>query len=232
MPRHCAMVGRMGARTDGKIAILLVEDHALVRDGVREILSADENLTVVAEAANSEQALAAVAEHQPDIVLLDLEIPGGPATDTVARMRTLSAASRIIMLSMHDDAATLRRLIAGGISGYLLKSVDRHELLAAIRSVHQTPDRMVLSISRESMGQLHTGEENALSDKELAVLRLVAEAMSNRQIAVRLHITEATVKRHLHGVFVKLGAVSRIDAVNKAVASALIPAAARGVIER
>lgn len=222
----------MGARADGQIAILLVEDHALVRDGVREILSVDEDLLVVAEAADSEQALAAVARHRPDIVLLDVEIPGRHAVDTVARMRGLSAETRIIILSMHDDATLLRRLIAEGISGYLLKSVDRHELVAAIRSVHQTPDRMVLSISRESLGQLHTAEANALSDKELAVLRLVAEAMSNRQIASRLTITEATVKRHLHSVFVKLGAVSRIDAVNKAVASSLIPTSSRGVPER
>lgn len=218
----------MATRTDGKIAVLLVDDHVLVREGVREILSVDESLVVVAEAADSEQALAAVTEHRPDIVLLDVEIPGRRAADTVARMRALSPATRIIILSMHDNAGLLRQLIAEGISGYLLKSVDRTELVAAIHSVYQSPGRIVLSISRESMGQLHGMPDNPLSTKELAVLRLVAQALSNGQIATRLNITEATVKRHLHSVFVKLGAVSRIDAVNKALASSLISTGARG----
>lgn len=212
----------MGTGIDGRISVLLVDDHVLVRDGVREILSLNEDVVVVAEAGDSEQALARVAEHHPDIVLLDVEIPGRHATETVARIHVISPATRIIVLSMHDDPSLLRRLLAGGISGYLLKSVGRQELVAAIRSVHRTPGRMVLSISQESMGLLQGPQDSALSSKELAVLRLVAQALSNGQIATRLNITEATVKRHLHSVFVKLGAVSRIDAVNKAVASALI----------
>jgi DNA-binding NarL/FixJ family response regulator len=217
----------MATRTDGKITVVLVDDHVLVREGVREILSVEDDIVVVAEAATSAEALGRVTEHRPDIVLLDVEIPGRQAAETVARMRAVSATSRIIMLSMYDAPIVLRRLIAEGISGYLLKSVDRKELVSAIRSVHQTPDRMVLSISRESMAQLQGPAEQVLTAKELAILRLVAQALSNSQIATRLHVTEATVKRHLHSVFVKLGAVSRIDAVNKAIAAALITGDAR-----
>jgi DNA-binding NarL/FixJ family response regulator len=107
--------------------------------------------------------------------------------------------------------------------------VDRQELVSAIRSVHQVPGRMVLSISRESMAQAHGSAENVLSPREAEILSLVARALSNAQIATRLRITEATVKRHLHTAFVKLGAVSRIDAVNKAIAASLIsPASPAG----
>jgi DNA-binding NarL/FixJ family response regulator len=205
-----------------KITVLLVDDHALVREGVREILSVEDDLVVVSEAADSEEAILRVAEHRPDIVLLDVEIPGRQAADTVVRMRALSPESRIIVLSMYDGPQLLRRLITVGIRGYLLKSVDRQELVSAIRSVYQTPDRMVLSISRESMTQMQGGTESDLSARELDILRLVAQALSNGQIATRLNITEATVKRHLHSVFTKLGAVSRIDAVNKAISASLI----------
>ncbi|MFD0634905.1 response regulator [Catenulispora yoronensis] len=177
---------------------------------------------MVGEAAHSEEALARVVERRPDIVLLDVEIPGRRTTDTVARMRRDSPSSRIIMLSMYDPPIILRELISEGISGYLLKSVDRKELVAAIRSVHLAPERMVLSISRESLAQLHRTAGPQLSEPQLAVLRLVAGALSNRQIASRMQVSEATVKRHLHSVFTKLGAVSRIDAVNKATAAGLI----------
>jgi len=212
-----------------RITVVLVDDHALVREGVREILTVEPDLQVVSEAANSEEALAEVAKHRPDIVLLDVEIPGRQAADTVVRMRDLSPQTRIIVLSMYDGPQLLRRLIAAGINGYLLKSVDRQELVSAIRSVHQVPGRMVLSISRESMAQAHGSTENVLSAREAEILVLVARALSNAQIATRLRITEATVKRHLHTAFVKLGAVSRIDAVNKAIAASLIsPAAPSG----
>jgi DNA-binding NarL/FixJ family response regulator len=206
------------------ISVLLVDDHVLVREGVKEILSVEEDIVVVSEAADSEEAIKAVLEHRPDIVLLDVEIPGRHAADTVATMRTLSPGTRIIVLSMYDGPQLLKRLIAEGIRGYLLKSVDRQELVSAIRSVCLTPDRMVLSISRKSMAQLQGAPESTLSAKEADILKLAAQALSNSQIATRMNITEATVKRHLHSVFVKLDAVSRIDAVNRGIAAGLITA--------
>ncbi|HEV2636391.1 MAG TPA: response regulator transcription factor [Actinocrinis sp.] len=206
-----------------KITVVLVDDHVLVREGVREIISVEKDIVVVSEAANSEDAIAKVVHHRPDVVLLDVEIPGRHAADTVARMRALSPQTRVIVLSMYDGPQLLRQLIAGGIRGYLLKSVDRQELVSAIRSVYST-DRMVLAISRESMAQMHSSPETVLSRREREILELVAQALSNGQIASRLGINEATVKRHLHSVFAKLDAVSRIDAVNKAMAASMITA--------
>ena len=212
----------MTVRADRRITVLLVDDHRLVRDGVREILSAEDDLVVGADAASSAEAVARAVEHRPDVILLDVQIPGSPAADTVTRIRELCPGTRIIVLSMHDGAPLLRLLIEAGIRGYLHKSVDRRELVAAIRSVYLAPDRMVLSVSGQTMSQLHGRNHAVLSSQELDILKLVADALSNSQIATRLHISEATVKRHLHAVFVKLGAVSRIDAVNKAIAESLI----------
>lgn len=167
--------------------------------------------------------MAVAARHLPDIVLLDVELPGGEATETVARIRTAAPAARIIILSMFDEPRLLHRLVGAGVRGYLLKSVSRHELVSAVRGVHRDAERMALSVSRETMVQLQSGRSaSGLSDRELEVLELVALALSNSQIAGRPAITEATVKRHLRNIFARLGAVSRIDAVNKAVGASLI----------
>ncbi|MDH6113689.1 DNA-binding NarL/FixJ family response regulator [Kitasatospora sp. MAP12-15] len=207
---------------DSKITVLLVDDHTLVRAGVREILESHDDIVVVSEAATSSDAITEARRHSPDIILLDVELPGGEPVDTVRQLRALVPRSQIIMLSMYDGPQLLRRLISAGIRGYLLKSVDRQQLLSAIRSVRNGPDGMVLAVSRDSLAQMQQVTEGVLSARELEILELVADALSNSQISTRLAITEATVKRHLSNVFVKLGAVSRIDAVNKAIASSLI----------
>jgi DNA-binding NarL/FixJ family response regulator len=154
--------------------------------------------------------------------LLDVEIPGLEAGETVTRIRRLSPTTRVLILSMYDGPQLLRRLLSAGISGYLLKSVDRQTLVAGIRSIYTTPERLVLAVSRESLAQLQDHTDNILSVRELEILELVAQAFSNIQVANRLSITEATVKRHLRNIFAKLGAVSRIDAVNKAIAASII----------
>jgi DNA-binding NarL/FixJ family response regulator len=207
---------------DERIAIVLVDDHALVREGLREIIDSHDDMTVVGEADQSEEAVAQVASLRPDVVLLDIEIPGGEPTDTVTQMRALSPKSQILIVSMYDGPQLLRQLIAAGIRGYLLKSVDRRELVSAIRSVHDFPDRMVLAVSRDSLAHIQGVPDVALSPRELEILELVAQALSNSQIAHLLFISEATVKRHLRNIFVKLDANSRIDAVNKAINASLI----------
>lgn len=204
------------------IRVVVVDDHTLVREGIREILDLNEDIVVADEAGTSPDGIAAVARHRPDVVLLDVELPGGEVTDTVEQMRKLAPRTQIIILSMYDAPQLLRRLISGGIRGYLLKSVGRQELVAAIRSVHANPGNIVLSVSQESLTQMHTAGDCQLSQREQEILELVAQALSNGQVATRLGVTEATVKRHLRNVFVKLDAVSRIDAVNKAIKSSAI----------
>ncbi|WP_169951321.1 response regulator transcription factor [Microbispora sp. H11081] len=205
------------------ITIAVIDDHALFREGLREILEAQDDFEVVGEAGDSQGAVALVERERPDVVLLDVEIPGDDATQTVARMREISPESHIIILSMYDGPQLLSRLLAAGIRGYLLKSVHRQELVSAVRSVKAEPDRLVLAVSRDSFAQVQGGgSQVVLTDREREILELAAQALSNYQIATRLTLTEATIKRHLHNIFTKLGAVSRIDAVNKALAASLI----------
>jgi DNA-binding NarL/FixJ family response regulator len=201
---------------DGRTTILIVDDHTLVREGLREILATQEDMCVVGEAADSAATVTLAAEQQPDIVLLDVEIPGGEVTTTVSQILNCSPKSQVIILSMYAGAQLVQALLDAGIRGYLLKSIHWQELVVAIRAVRADNDRIVLGVSRESLREVQQAPPVELSARELEVLDLVAQALSNRQIAARLHLTEATVKRHLRNVFVKLGAVSRLDAVNKA----------------
>lgn len=211
----------MTASTD-RTTIVIVDDHALVRQGLREILRTQADLVVVGEAGDSASAVELVAEKRPHIVLLDIEIPGEEAPTTVARMQALSPRSRVIILSMYEGPRLLQSLLAAGVRGYLLKSVHWQVLVAAIRAVRNDDGRVVLEVSPESLVQAGRGSADLLSDREREVLELTAQALSNSQIAARLSVTEATVKRHLHNIFAKLDAVSRIDAVNKARAASLI----------
>ncbi|GAA4535604.1 MULTISPECIES: response regulator [Nonomuraea] len=213
------------------ITIALVDDHALFREGLREILESVGDMRIVGEAGDSMSAVTMIADTCPDIVLLDVEIPGDEVTETVSRIRTLSPDTRIIILSMYDGPQLLSRLLGAGIRGYLLKSVHRHELIAAVRSVHEEPTRIVLAVSRNSVAQVEATAAPTLTDKELEVLQLAAHALSNSQIARKLGLAEATVKRHMRNIFVKLNAVSRIDAVNKALAASLIAPRTRGDLD-
>jgi DNA-binding NarL/FixJ family response regulator len=201
---------------------MIVDDHTLVRAGLREILHADGGVFVVGEAGDSESAVSMAARTRPQVVLLDIEIPGGEASTTVTRIRSVSPVSQVIILSMYDGPHLLRSLLDVGIRGYLLKSVTREELMSAIRRTQIDDGEILLAVSRECLLQIQRAPSGLLSPREREVLKLVALALSNTQIASRLSLTEATVKRHLRNIFIKLGAVSRIDAVNKAVAAYLI----------
>ena len=212
--------------TDGDraIRVLIVDDHALLRDGLRQILDTVDGIEVTGEASNGEDAVRFVAAERPDVVVLDVEMPGSAVVTTVQRILAVDPAVRILILSVYDEPATVKELLALGVRGYLLKSIRWHDLVVAIRGVYNDDERVVLSISRESLQQDNgMARESLLSRREQEIMSLVAGAMSNAQIARRLSITEGTVKRHLRNIFTKLGAVSRIDAMNKAAERQQIP---------
>jgi len=197
--------------------ILIVDDHTLVRDGLRQLLQTQADMEVVGESGNSAAAVALAAMEQPDVILLDIEIPGGDAAATIRQIRHSSPESQILVLSMYEGPHLVHALLAEGIRGYLLKSIQWQELVVAIRAIRADRTRVILGVSPDSLNLAHQGlARSALSAREREVLDLVAQALSNSQIAARLGLTEATVKRHLRNIFAKLGAVSRLDAVNKA----------------
>lgn len=209
-------------RTDGPVRVLLADDHTLFREGVAEIFAAEENLLVVGRAEDGEGAVALAEKERPDVVLLDVEMPGPGAEETTRRILRASPSSRVVVLTMHDEAPLVRSLLGSGAHAYMIKSATRQELLAAVDALDRDGDRAVLSVSRETLERLEGHEKETLSARELEVLSLAARAMSNQQIASRLYISEGTVKRHLTNVYAKLGVASRVQAVNEAVSAGLV----------
>ncbi len=205
-----------------RIKVLLVDDHALFREGVAEIFDAEEGMEVVGEAANGQEAIGLAAEVEPDVVLLDVEMPLMGAEQGIRRILRISPSSKILVLTMYDEPRLVRNLLMLGAHGYLVKNATREELVAAVRTVHRVEDRIVLSVSRSTAARLEGSERSVLSGRELEVLLLISRAMSNSQVASRLHISEGTVKRHLTNIYAKLGVASRADAVKKALSSGLL----------
>ncbi|MFE5262768.1 response regulator [Streptomyces coelicoflavus] len=208
------------------IRILIADDHTLFREGVTEILTAAGGVEVVGEAHSGKDTCEKAAALHPDVIVLDVEMPGQGIRETLPRLRRVSPRSRVVVLTMHDDVVLARELLALGASAYLVKGSTRHELVSAIHSVvvDRGAGHVILSVSQQGLDRVGQAPGDLLSEREREVLVLTAEALSNSQIARRLNIAEGTVKRHLRNVFGKLGAVSRLDAVNKAVAASLIPA--------
>lgn len=216
------MVGTAEVRI---VRIVLADDHTLLREAMRELLESEPDFEVVGEAADGAEVVELVGRLRPDVVLLDVEMPHNVPTETVRAMRAVSPGSRVIMLTMHDAPQLVRDMVESGVAGYLHKTIGRQALTAAIRGVADAGPgggsrRLVMSVAHASLAEQEPSR--LISPRERQILVLVAAAFSNRQIASRLSITEATVKRHLRNAFEKLGAVSRIDAVNRAAAAGLI----------
>jgi DNA-binding NarL/FixJ family response regulator len=206
------------------ISVVLVDDHTLFREGVAELLASDTTFHVVAQGSDGADALALVTEHRPDVVLIDVQMPGPAARTTVRMLHQKHPDTRVIVLTMHDKPELARELLDQGAAAYLVKTIAGQELIAAVHSVMTSRGNILLSVSRHTISQLDKPPPNAvLSARELEVLHLAALAMSNAQIGKQLVIAEGTVKRHLTNIYAKLGAVSRVDAIRKATAARLIP---------
>jgi DNA-binding NarL/FixJ family response regulator len=222
-------MNQIGANQVGaarSVRIVVADDHTLLREAICELLGLEEGFEVVGEACDGEEAVELAARLRPDIMLLDVEMPRNVPTETVRAIRAASGATRVIMLTMHDSPQLVRDMLAAGVAGYLHKSIGRQALTAALRGALEVDRngggrRLVMSVTQGSL-MADQPPTKLISPRERQILVLVAAAFSNRQIASRLSITEATVKRHLRNAFEKLGAVSRIDAVNRAAAAGLI----------
>jgi DNA-binding NarL/FixJ family response regulator len=210
--------------TGPPVTIALVDDHTLFRQGLRELLCTDPELAVVGEGRTGDDAVALVRRYRPDVLLLDVKMPGLDAKSVIGELRRSQPRTAIIVLTMHDAPTIVRELLDCGAAAYLVKTIAREELIAAVRSVARSAENVLLSVPRTTMESLDRTAEQPplLSARELEVIALVARAMSNAQVATRLFISEGTVKRHLTNIYAKLGAVSRVDAIQKAVRSGLI----------
>jgi len=202
----------------------VVDDHNLFRAGVIELLRSVPGFLVEAEGASGVDAVALCRRLQPDVLIMDVEMPGPGAEATIRQVSRDSPSTRIIVLTMHDSRELVRELISSGASAYLHKSAGRAELSAAVDSVLSNPDQVLVAVSRASVLRSDEPEPVAgvLSVRELDVLARLAQGKSNSEIAAELYISDSTVKRHLTNIYAKLGAVSRVDAVRRAHAANLL----------
>jgi DNA-binding NarL/FixJ family response regulator len=204
------------------IEVLLVDDHALFREGIVEVLAAQDDIRVVGQAEDGLEAIALAQSEEPDVVLLDVEMPVMGAEEAIGGILHASPSSRVFILTMYDEPRLVRKLLDLGAHAYIVKNATQEELISAVRTVHRDEDRVVLSISRSTTDRLRGSGKNTLSERELEVLSEVAGGTRNSQIASHLQISEGTVKRHLTNIYAKLGVSSRAEAVKKALANNLI----------
>ncbi|WP_097992317.1 response regulator [Streptomyces sp. f51] len=205
---------RAPART---VTLVVVDDHPVVRDGLRGMFTAAPGFEVLGEAADGVDALAVVGELDPDVVLMDLRMPGGGGVAAIAELTRRGARSKVLVLTTYDTDSDTLPAIEAGATGYLLKDAPREELFAAVRAAADGRSVLSPAVASRLMTRVRTPAadpaESALSAREREVLVLVARGTTNREIAAELFISEATVKTHLTHVFAKLGAKDRAAAV-------------------
>ncbi len=208
------------------IRILIVDDQRLMRDGLRTLLELEDDLTVVGEAGNGEEGLARYAELQPDVVLMDIRMPGLDGVEATRRLRGRDPEARIIILTTFDDDEYLFAGLRAGAQGYLLKAVSGEELAKAVRTVAAGGALIDPAVTRKVMAEFariapparspSAGLVEPLSERETEILRLLAQGLTNREIASKLFLSEGTVKNYITSVLGKIGARDRTQAALRA----------------
>lgn len=209
-----------------RVTILVADDHPVVRQGLRTFLATQEDLDVVGEAATGSEAAERAAELRPDVVLLDLVMPGGDGIEAARKIRAASPASKVIVLTSYPDDATVLPALEAGAAGYLLKDVEPQELADGVRRVHRGESLLHPAVARrvirEAVGPGTASALDALTPRELDVLRLLARGLPNKLIARELGIAERTVKTHVSSILAKLGVTDRTQAALYAVRERLV----------
>jgi DNA-binding NarL/FixJ family response regulator len=200
----------------GPIRLLIVDDHPVVRDGLRGLFADDSDFQVVGEAANGTEAIARVEHVGADVVLMDLRMPEMGGVEAITRLRRTAPGVRVLVLTTYDTDTDVLAAIEAGATGYLLKDAPREELIRAVRAAFAGEAVLSPAVARRLMGQVGKPPPEALSQRELEVLALIADGATNRQAAAKLFISEATVKTHLLHVYEKLGVRDRAAAVAEA----------------
>ncbi len=215
------------ASPDQSIHILIADDHPVVRDGLRAMLSTQPDFQIVGEAVNGVEAVQLAMRLRPDVILLDLEMPDLDGVSVLAQIRATNPLARVIIVTAYDTDERIVQAVVAGAQGYLLKGAPREEIFRAIRVVYEGGSLLQPIVASKLMKHVsHQASQSAdtesLTPRELEVLELLAQGKSNKQIAAELVITERTTKFHVSSIFSKLEATNRTEAVKIAVQHGLV----------
>jgi len=205
------------------IRVLLADDHAVVRQGIRRFLEEAGDIEVVAEAGDGREALEKVREHRPDVAVLDIRMPEVTGVEATRRIKARFPEVRVLILTAYDDDPYIFALLQAGADGYVLKTASGDELVQAVRTVHEGKSALSPEVATKVVQQAVTGKPGTAADqvepltpRELEVLRLAARGLTNRAIGHELGISHRTVQGHLASIYGKLGVSSRTEAVTEA----------------
>jgi NarL family two-component system response regulator LiaR len=209
---------------DKKIKVIIADDHAVVREGTRKILDQEDDIHVLAEASNGEEAVQMAEELHPDVILMDISMPKMDGIEATKLIKEKNPNIAILILTAYDDDQFIFSLLEAGAAGYLLKNIHHHELVEAIRAVYSGESVLHPSVARKVLNRFGKTEEKSekkalvepLSDREMEVLKLVTKGYSNKEIADQLYLSIRTVQGHLGNIFNKLMVSSRTEAVVRA----------------
>jgi len=202
--------------TDQPIRLLIVDDHPVVRDGLRGMFAGAPEFEVVGEAGNGREAVERAEALRADVVLMDLRMPEMGGVEAIQQLRETVPAVSVLVLTTYDTDDDVLPAIEAGAIGYLLKDAPREELMRAVRAAFHGDAVLAPSVARRLLGQVRKPAQEGLSERELHVLRLIAGGSSNREAAAQLFISESTVKTHLLHIYEKLGVRDRAAAVSEA----------------
>lgn len=205
-----------------KIRVLLADDHHIVREGIRQLLESANDIQVIAEAGDGEEAESLIEKHKPDVAVLDIQMPKASGIEVTRWVRSHTPEVGVLILTAYNDDPYIMAVLQAGANGYVLKTAKTDDLIQAVRDVHQGKSALDPSVTRKLMSNLFQRPERnpavePLTDRELDVLRLAAKGFTNKAIGVQLNISDRTVQGHLAHIFAKLQANSRTEAVMRAV---------------
>jgi DNA-binding NarL/FixJ family response regulator len=213
---------------DSKVRVVLADDHAVVRAGIREILEKSGRIQVLAEAQDGEEAQTLVSQHQPDVLVVDIQMPKRSGVDVTRWVRAEHRHVGVLVLTAYDDDPYVLAVLQAGANGYVLKTAAPQELIHAIEEVNRGKSVLDSKVAQKLLerisGEKDQGLVEELTDRELEVLSLAAKGYTNKAIGVQLNISDRTVQGHLAHIFGKLQAGSRTEAVMRAVSLGWLPA--------